>query len=117
MLLTRAPREKGLEDAPRLRLLPVVLDERVERPEERGEARQKVARDTRGPREQQPLHLGRHALQMVAVAHGAQQIAYARMLVRSMGGEHGEQLSMQPATPAVGAKDGRPFVLESVNEV
>ena len=67
-------------------------------------------------RQQQLLHVGRHALQVVAVAHGAQQVAHRAVLVRAVGGEHGEQLGVQPYAPAVGAEDAGGFLLEGAHE-
>eukprot|EP00964_Phaeocystis_antarctica_P079979 scaffold49881_cov58-Phaeocystis_antarctica.AAC.4 len=76
--LQRLPREEWLED---FLGAPMLLHEAVEGPEERGEAWQEVGGDARGARQQQPLHLGGHALHVVAVAHGTEQVARRAALV------------------------------------
>ena len=79
--LQRLPREERLED---FLGASVLLHEAVEGPEERGEARQEVGGDPRGARQQQPLHLGGHALHVVAVAHGTQEVTRRASLVRAV---------------------------------
>ena len=109
------PREEGLEGRTR-RAAPVVLRERIERPEERGEARQEVVGDARGPRQQQPLHLRRHALQVVAVAHRAEEVADGAVLVRPVGDEDGEQLSVEADAPPLLPKDGLAALLQRADK-